>query len=130
MVESQIVGKYSRQGVLAYGGQDLGAPCRRTIGDNDHPQALWFFSVNARGANGFGNLTVRGPRLRQATFGANRLFAASRPQQERRSATWFLGLESRARPIHGLPSSRCMSHSAQINCNFHGIRRLKTGKRW
>lgn len=41
-------------------------------------------------------------------------------------AIWFLGLEWRVRPIPGLPSSRCLSHSAQINCNFRGIRRLKT----
>jgi hypothetical protein len=58
MVGSQVVGKYTSQGVLAYGGQDLGTPCRGTIVDNDHPQAFWFFSVNACGAYGFGDLTV------------------------------------------------------------------------
>jgi hypothetical protein len=58
MVGSQVVGKYTSQGVLAYGGQDLGTPCRGTIDDNDHPQAFWFFSVNACGAYGFGDLTV------------------------------------------------------------------------
>ena len=58
MVGSQVVGKYTSQGVLAYGGHDLGTPCRGTIDDNDHPQAFWFFSVNACGAYGFGDLTV------------------------------------------------------------------------
>jgi hypothetical protein len=58
MVGSQVVGKYTAQGVLAYGGQDLGTPCRGTIDDNDHAQAFWFFSVNACGAYGFGDLTV------------------------------------------------------------------------
>jgi hypothetical protein len=58
MVGSQVVGKYTSQGVLAYAGQDLGTPCRGTIDDNDHPQAFWFFSVNACGAYGFGDLTV------------------------------------------------------------------------
>ena len=58
MVGSQVVGKYTSQGVLAYGGQDRGTPCHGTIDDNDHPQAFWFFSVNACGAYGFGDLTV------------------------------------------------------------------------
>jgi hypothetical protein len=58
MVGSQVVGKYTSQGVLAYGGQDPGPPCRGTIDDNNHPQAFWFFSVNACGAYGFGDLTV------------------------------------------------------------------------
>jgi hypothetical protein len=58
MVGSQVVGKYTSQGVLAYRGQDLGTPCRGTIVDNDHPQAFWFFSVNACGAYGLGDLTV------------------------------------------------------------------------
>jgi hypothetical protein len=58
MVGSRVVGKYTSQGVLAYGGQDLGTPCRGTIDDNDHPQAFWFFSVNACGAYGLGDLTV------------------------------------------------------------------------
>ncbi len=58
MVGEQVVGKYTSQGVLAYGGQDLGTPCRGTIDDNDHPQAFWLFSINACGAYGFDNLTV------------------------------------------------------------------------
>ena len=58
MVGEQVVGKYTSQGVLAYGGQDLGTPCRGTIDDNDHPQAFWLFSINACGAYGFDNLMV------------------------------------------------------------------------
>jgi len=58
MVGAQVVGKYTSQGVLGYGGQDLGTPCRGTIDDNDHPLAFWLFSVNACGAYGFDDLTV------------------------------------------------------------------------
>jgi len=58
MVGEQVVGKYTSQGVLAYGGQDLGTPCRGTLDDNDLPQAFWLFSINACGAYGFDNLTV------------------------------------------------------------------------
>jgi hypothetical protein len=58
MVGSQVVGKYTSQGVLAYGGQDLGTPCRGTIDDSDHPQAFWLFSINACGPYGFDGLTV------------------------------------------------------------------------
>jgi hypothetical protein len=58
MVGSQIVGKYTSQGVLAYVNHDLETPCRSTIDDNAHPQAFWLFSVNACGAYGFGDLSV------------------------------------------------------------------------
>jgi hypothetical protein len=58
MVGLQVVGKYTSQGVLAYGGQDLGTPCRGTIDGSDHPQAFWLFSINACGAYGFNGLTV------------------------------------------------------------------------
>jgi hypothetical protein len=58
MVGSQVVGKYTSQGVLAYVGEDLGTPCRGTIANIAHPQAFWFFSVNACGAYGFGDLTI------------------------------------------------------------------------
>jgi hypothetical protein len=58
MVGSQVVGKYGSQGVLAYVGQDSGTPYRGTIDDNAHPQAFWLFSVNARGAYGFSDLTI------------------------------------------------------------------------
>jgi hypothetical protein len=47
MVGSQIVGKYTRQGVLANVDQDSGTR-----------SAFWLFSVNAHGAYGFGNLTI------------------------------------------------------------------------
>jgi hypothetical protein len=58
MVESRVVGKYTRQGVLAYVDQDSGTPSGRTIDDNARLQAFWLFSVNARGAYGFGDLTI------------------------------------------------------------------------
>jgi len=58
MVGSQVVGKYTSQGVLAYVSQDLGTPCRGTTDNNAHPQAFWLFSVNACGAYGFGDLTI------------------------------------------------------------------------
>jgi hypothetical protein len=58
MVGSQVVGKYTSQGVLASVSQDLGTPCRGTTDNNAHPQAFWLFSVNACGAYGFGDLTI------------------------------------------------------------------------
>ncbi len=58
MVGEKVVGKYTSQGVLAYGGHDLGTPCRGTIDDSDHSQAFWLFSINACGAYGFDDLTV------------------------------------------------------------------------
>jgi len=58
MVGSQVVGKYTSQGVLAYVGRDLGTPCHGTTDGNVHPQAFWLFSVNACGAYGFGDLTI------------------------------------------------------------------------
>jgi hypothetical protein len=58
MVGSQVVGKYTSQGVLATVDQDLGTPCRVTIDSHAHPQAFWLFSVNACGAYGFGDLRI------------------------------------------------------------------------
>jgi hypothetical protein len=58
MVGSEVVGKYTSQGVLAYVDQDSGTPYRGTTDGNAHPQAFWLFSVNARGAYGFGDLTI------------------------------------------------------------------------
>jgi len=55
---SQVVGKYTRQGVLAYVDQDSGTPSGGTIDDNARPQAFWLFSVNASGAYGFGNMQI------------------------------------------------------------------------
>jgi hypothetical protein len=58
MVGSQVVGRYTSQGVLANVDQDSGTPRGATIGDDARPQAFWLFSVNARGAYGFGDLTI------------------------------------------------------------------------
>jgi hypothetical protein len=58
MVGSQVVGKYTSQGVLANVDQDLGTPCRVTIDSSTQPQAFWLFSVNACGAYGFGDLKI------------------------------------------------------------------------
>jgi hypothetical protein len=58
MVGEQVVGKYTSQGVLAYVDQYSGIPSRGTINDHAHPQAFWLFSVNARGAYGFRDLTI------------------------------------------------------------------------
>jgi hypothetical protein len=57
-VGSQVVGTYTSQGVLAYVSQHPGTPCRGAIGGNTHPQAFWFFSVNACGVYGFGDMKV------------------------------------------------------------------------
>jgi hypothetical protein len=58
MVGSQVVGKYTSQGVLASVDQDSGTPSGGTIDGDARPQAFWLFSVNARGAYGFGDLTI------------------------------------------------------------------------
>ncbi|MGA7929638.1 MAG: hypothetical protein WCA20_27055, partial [Candidatus Sulfotelmatobacter sp.] len=58
MVGSQVVGKYTSQGVLANVDQDLSTPCRVTIDSNAQPQAFWLFSVNACGPYGFGDLKI------------------------------------------------------------------------
>jgi hypothetical protein len=58
MVGSQVVGKYTSQGVLATVDQDSGARTGGTIDGDAHPQAFWLFSVNARGAYGFRDLTI------------------------------------------------------------------------
>jgi hypothetical protein len=58
MVGSQIVGKYTSQGVLTNVDQDSGTPSGGTIEDNARPQAFWLFSVNARSAYGFRDLTI------------------------------------------------------------------------
>ena len=57
MVGSQVVGKYTGQGVLAYAGQDVGS-CRGMSANNGLPQAFWLFSVNACGSYGFGDLKI------------------------------------------------------------------------
>jgi len=58
MVGAQVVGKYTRQGVLANVDQDLATPCSVTIDRKAQPQAFWVFSVNACGAYGFGDLRI------------------------------------------------------------------------
>jgi hypothetical protein len=75
MVGSQVVGRYTSQGVLANVGPDLGAPRGTTIDDDARPQAFWLFSVNARGAYGFGDLTIlhsgRAEPLGEVTLASN-----------------------------------------------------------
>ena len=75
-VGSQIVGKYTSQGVLAYVDWDSGTPSGGTIDDNARPQAFWLFSVNARGAYGFSDLTIlqtgRTEPLGEVTLASNR----------------------------------------------------------
>jgi hypothetical protein len=58
MVGERVVGKHTSQGVLAYVDPDSGASSAGMNGGNARPQALWLFSVNARGAYGFGDLTI------------------------------------------------------------------------
>jgi len=58
IVGSQVVGEYTRQGVLAYVDLDSGTPNGDASDDNVRPQAFWLFSVNARGAYGFGDLKI------------------------------------------------------------------------
>jgi hypothetical protein len=76
MVGSQVVGKYTSQGVLANVDQDLGTPCRATIDSNAQPQAFWLFSVNACGSYGFGDLKIlqsgRTEPLGEVTLASNR----------------------------------------------------------
>jgi hypothetical protein len=56
MVGSQVVGKYTSQGVLANVEQNSAAPSGGI--EDPRPQSFWLFSVNARGAYGFGDLTI------------------------------------------------------------------------
>jgi hypothetical protein len=76
MVGSQVVGKYTSQGVLATVDQDLGTPCGVTIDSNAHPQAFWVFSVNACGVYGFGDVRIlqsgRTEPLGEVTLASNR----------------------------------------------------------
>jgi hypothetical protein len=76
MVGSQVVGRYTSQGVLGNVDQDSGTPRGATIGEDARPQAFWLFSVNARGAYGFGDLTIlqsgRTEPLGEVTLASNR----------------------------------------------------------
>ena len=58
MVGSQVVGRYTSQGVLANVDQNSGTPRGATSDDDARPRAFWLFSVNARGTYGFGDLTI------------------------------------------------------------------------
>ena len=58
MVGSQMVGKYTKQGTLAYFTSDLGTECRGVVDRNRRPQAFWLFSVNACGTYGFGDVRI------------------------------------------------------------------------
>jgi hypothetical protein len=58
MVGSQVVGQYTSQGVLATVDQDSGTRNGGTIDGDAYPQVFWLFSVNARGAYGFRDLTI------------------------------------------------------------------------
>jgi hypothetical protein len=53
----------------------LGTPRGTTIDDDARPQAFWLFSVNARGAYGFGDLTIlhsgRAEPLGEVTLASN-----------------------------------------------------------
>jgi hypothetical protein len=58
MVDSQVVGKYTKQGALANVSEDSGTQYHSAADGNARPQAFWLFSVNARGAYGFRDLKV------------------------------------------------------------------------
>jgi hypothetical protein len=58
MVGSQVVGKYTNQGVLANAGADLSASCHGMSANSGLPQAFWLFSVNACGSYGLGDLKI------------------------------------------------------------------------
>ena len=77
IVGSQVVGKYTRQGVLANVDQNSGTPSGGMTDGDAHPQAFWLFSVNARGAYGFRDLTIlqsgRTEPLGEVTLASNRM---------------------------------------------------------
>jgi hypothetical protein len=92
MVGEQVVGKYTSQGVLAYVDQYSGIPSRGTINDHAHPQAFWLFSVNARGAYGFDNLTV--PHSGSTTPGEITLTSSSKAVKLDKGSAMLLRVES------------------------------------
>jgi hypothetical protein len=55
---SEVVGKYTSQGVLANLSSDLGSECRSVVNNNSPGQAFWLFSINACGSYGFGDLKI------------------------------------------------------------------------
>jgi hypothetical protein len=58
MLGSEVVGKYTSQGVLASLSPDLGPDCRGIANNNSPSEAFWLFSVNACGSYGFADLKV------------------------------------------------------------------------
>src|SRR5580658_3192080 len=73
MVGSQVVGRYTSQGVLANGDQNSGTSRGATSDDDARPRALWLFSVNARGTYGFGDLRIlQSGRTGEVTLASNR----------------------------------------------------------
>jgi hypothetical protein len=76
MVGSQVVGRYTSQGVLANVDQNSGTPRGATSDDDARPRAFWLFSVNARGTYGFGDLRIlqsgRTEPLGEVTLASNR----------------------------------------------------------
>jgi hypothetical protein len=76
MVGSQVVGMYTSEGVLANVGLDSHTLHGAMIDDDARPQAFWLFSVNARGAYGFGDLAIlqsgRTEPVGEVTLASNR----------------------------------------------------------
>jgi hypothetical protein len=76
IVGSEVVGKYTSQGVLANVVSDSGTPSGGMTDGDVRPQAFWLFSVNARGAYGFRDLTIfqsgRTEPLGEVTLASNR----------------------------------------------------------
>ncbi|MGD0165466.1 MAG: hypothetical protein ABSB39_23710 [Candidatus Sulfotelmatobacter sp.] len=58
MLGSEVVGKYTSQGVLASVTADLGSECRSVVSDNGPAKAFWLFSANACGTYGFGDVHI------------------------------------------------------------------------
>ncbi len=55
---SEVVGKSTGQGTLAYPTPDLGTECRSAVGGNTRPQAFWVFSSQACGVYSYGDLKI------------------------------------------------------------------------
>jgi hypothetical protein len=76
MLGSEVVGKYTDQGVLASLNPNLDSECRSVVNNNSPGQAFWLFSVNACGLYGFGDLKIlqsgRTEPLGKVTLASNR----------------------------------------------------------
>jgi hypothetical protein len=55
---SEVVGKYTSQGALAYLTADLGTECRSAIDGNNRPQSFWVFSSRACGVYWSGDVKI------------------------------------------------------------------------